>query len=339
MPLRLRGQRRGVSARLWGSETSVHSHTQQSPCGRTLRVTPWAGCLVLLALVAGCPQARHAEEPVSATTAPTESGEHTSGPWTYVYSVSNPGTRSEGYHGVLSYEQIEVPTPMHISQFYETPWGRLYWIGMPAVPFGDHGWMSKPLAREPVGQALIDPGIVHSGRFLVHVKMVAPEELATPDRLEKDPKVLEALQPFGLTTVHVQSDWFPLGPDPVTLHDTKRWGTLKVCRADTNQIHAPALEFECTNELGVSTSPKPVSLGELMVPPAFPLKATRISLCPAVNTLQPIQCTLSPIIGDPLVLYLVCRIEDQGPKPPWKSPGIRYFETDPSIRAATTDVD
>lgn len=317
----------------------MHSPAQQSPCRRTLRVTPWAGCLVLLALVAGCPQARQAEEPVLATTAPTEPGEHTSGAWTYAYSVTNPGTRSEGYHGVLSYKQIELPAPMHINDFYETPWGRLYWVGKPLVPFGNHGWMPKPLAREPVGQALIDPGIVHSGRFLVHVKTVAPEELATPDRPENDPKVLEALQPFGLTAVHVQSDWFPLGSDPVTLHDTKRWGTLKVCRADTNQAHAPTLEFECTSELAVDTSPKPVSLNELMAPPAFSVPAARVSLCPAVDTLQPIRCTVRPVLGDPLVLYLVCRIEDQGPTPPWKSPAIRYYETDPSTRAALRDLD
>jgi hypothetical protein len=125
----------------------MHSRTQQSHCGRT----HWAGCLALLVLVAGCPQARHAEKPVSATTSLTGPGEHTSGAWTYAYSVTNPGTRSEGYHGVLSYEQIEVPTPMHINDFYETPWGRLYWVGKPVVLFGDHGWMPKPLAREPVG--------------------------------------------------------------------------------------------------------------------------------------------------------------------------------------------
>jgi hypothetical protein len=53
---------------------------------------------------------------------------------------------------------------------------------------------------------LTDPAIVHSGRFLIVAKLVAPAELATPDRLERDAAVLDALKPFGVTEAHVQSD-------------------------------------------------------------------------------------------------------------------------------------
>jgi hypothetical protein len=63
-----------------------------------------------------------------------------------------------------------------------------------------------------------------------------------------------------------------------------------------------------------------------MAAPEFFAKPTGVSLSPQVDTLQPIRCTLSPVVGDPLVLYVICRIQDQGPKPPWNTPPIRYDE-------------
>lgn len=290
----------------------------------------WAGYLVLLAIVAGCASPEPTPDPIAEKLNLSHEGQHTSGDWTYAYSITSAGTRSEGYHGTLSYRQTELPAPLHVNDYYETPWGPLYWVGEPVVAFGAHGWMPTPLAREPIGQALIDPAIAHSERFMVHLKIVTSEPLYTPDRMEQDPAVLAALKPFGLSEVHTQVDWFPVGSDPITLHDTKRWGTLKVCRSDLHERPAPTLEFTCTTDLTVDTSPKPVTLAELMPAPEFLGKPSRISLSPQVDTLQPIQCTLSPIVGDPLVLYLVCRIEDQGPTPPWTVPAIRVWEAEPS---------
>lgn len=286
-----------------------------------------AGLLALLMLATGCSRSARTEQAVQEELDLTQSGPHTSGAWTYTYSISSPGTRSEGYHGSLSYGGIEVPAPIHINDFYETPWGRLHWVGQPVVLFGVHGWMPKPLAREPLGRPLIDPGTVHSGRFVVYAKILAPEEFATPDRLEKDPEVLEALKPFALTEAHIQSNWFPLGSDPITLHDTKRWGTLTVCRSDLKRHLGPTLEFACTTGLEVDTSPKPASLAELMEPPALFAKPGNVSLNPQVDAIQPVKCTLSSFVGEPLVLYLVCQVRDQGPKQPWTSPGMRIFET------------
>ncbi|MBN1361786.1 MAG: hypothetical protein JW993_14415 [Sedimentisphaerales bacterium] len=304
----------------------MHLHTSRVIGERTRRVSCWAGYLAFLVSVAGCFQSREAEEPVAPPLDLSRSGEHTSGAWTYVYSISSPGTRSEGYHGELSYHQAKVPVPLHINDYYETPWGQFYWVGDPVVLFGAHGWMREPLAREPVGQALIDPAIVHSERFLVEIKVVTPEELATPDRLEHDPNVLAALKPFGLSEVHVQSNWFPIRSDPIRLHDTKRWGTLTICRADANRTWAPRLEFACTGNLTVGAAPKPVSLSEIMAVDEFPARPSPVVLSPQVEVLQPIQCKLSPVVGDPLVLYVVCRIRDQGPTPPWKSPVILQRE-------------
>ncbi|MBN2314004.1 MAG: hypothetical protein JXM79_08745 [Sedimentisphaerales bacterium] len=321
----------------------MHSQMLENNRGKSLRICRWVGYFVLI-LIAGCSPSEPNQETTSTnldTTSIdldlTREGQHTSGAWTYDYSITAPGTRSEGYHGNLSYNQNELPNPMHINDFYETPWGRLYWVGKPVVLFGAHGWMPNPLAREPVGQALINPAIVHSERFMVHLKVVAPEELYTPDRLEKDPNVLAALKRFGLTEAHVQYDWFTIGSDPITLHDTKRWGTFKVCRSDRHELPAPSLEFTCTTELTVDTAPRSASLMELMAAPEFPDKPSRVSLSPQADTLQPIKCTLTSFVGEPLILYVICRIEDQGPKPPWKVPGIRVWETKEQTQTVSID--
>jgi hypothetical protein len=84
-------------------------------------------------------------------------GAHRSGRWTYEYSITNEGTRSQGSHGVLLVDGAAVPEPERINDYYQTPWGPLYWVGRPAVLFGAHGWMPKPLAREPIGRQLQEP--------------------------------------------------------------------------------------------------------------------------------------------------------------------------------------
>jgi len=304
----------------------MRSRTSHTRRGSTLRIYPWLTYLTLLTLVTGCLQHRQVQDCDTQELDLSQDGQHNSGAWTYTYSIGSAGTRSEGYYGALSYKQIELPAPIHINDYYETPWGRLYWVGQPVVLFGAHGWMPTPLAREPIGHALIDPAIARSERFLVHLKVVAPESLYTPDRLEKDANILAALKPFGLTEAHIQYDWFPIGSDPVTLHDTKRWGTFKVCRADLHERPTPTLEFTCTTDLTVDESPRPTSLMELMAAPEFPDKPSQVSLSPQAETLQPIKCTLTSFVGEPLILYVVCRIEDQGPKGPWKSPSTRVYE-------------
>jgi hypothetical protein len=285
-------------------------------------------CLIGLMLAAGCLPEKPATPPAPISLDLSKDGAHTSGDWTYDYTITSPGTRSEGYHGKLSYAGTPLPTPLHINDFYETPWGPLYWVGNPVVLFGNHGWMPKPVSRGSAGQAMIDPAKVHSDRYLLQVKILSPEELATPDRLETDADVLAALKPFDLQEAHVQGTWFALGGDPVTLHDTKRWGRLTVCRSDTNMRPLPTLGFTSTSDLSLGAAPKPVSLADLMPAPEFLDRPRSVDLSPQVNTLQPVRCTLNPVIGDPLVLYLVCRIQDQGPTPPWTVPGQRIMETE-----------
>ncbi len=114
-------------------------------------------------------------------------GTHGSGPWAYEYSIHQRGTRSEGYHGKLLFDGREVPEPAGLNDYYQTPWGRMYWVDRPVVLFGGHGWMPKPLASRAEGQALVDPSTLVGRIFNVEVKVLTAEELGTPDRIETDP--------------------------------------------------------------------------------------------------------------------------------------------------------
>lgn len=244
----------------------------------------------------------------------TKDGTQQSGPWAYEYTITLKGSRSEGYHGKLSYNGVEVPDPANLNDFYNTPWGAMYWVGRPAVLFGGHGWMSKPVVSTPKGETLMDPGKLAGLVFPVRVKVLASEELGTPDRIEKDAKVLAAMKDFDVNEPHVQRNWFSLSRDWVGLHDTKRWGRFEVHVAESEPNRPLALEFRSTAGFDVTTSSRIINFAELL---ASERKAGSqfIELPPQVGAVRTIKCTLNPIVGDPLDLYLICRVEKPRRKP------------------------
>ncbi len=67
------------------------------------------------------------------------------GRWEYRLKVTHPGTKSEGSWGTLSYDGKKVPEGTTVNDFYRTPWGKIYWVGMPASKWGGHGWMLEPV--------------------------------------------------------------------------------------------------------------------------------------------------------------------------------------------------
>ncbi|MEN6338213.1 MAG: hypothetical protein ABFE01_28490 [Phycisphaerales bacterium] len=235
-------------------------------------------------------------------------GSYQSGPWTYEYSTTLKGSRSEGYHGKLSFQGKEVPQPANLNDYYETPWGPIYWVGRPAVLFGYHGWMSKPVTREPKGQALMDPAKLAKQVFTVQVKVLASEELATPDRIEKDAKALTALKPFELKEAHVQRTWFGLGQTWNSLHDTKLWGHLEVRVAAPDPNRPLALEFRSTGDFTVTTPDQLNSIAAL-IPPDRSGNSEFVKLPPQPGVVRAIKCTLTPVVGDPLDLFLVCEVK------------------------------
>lgn len=239
----------------------------------------------------------------------TKKGPQQAGPWTYEYSVGLEGTRSEGYYGKLLYNGREVPEPAGFNDFYETPWGPLYWVGQPPMPFGDHGWMPRPMGRGPEGHVLMDPAELAGQVFTLKVEVLTSEELATPDRIETDPKVLTLLTPFDVKQAHIQRKWFTLDQTWESLHDTKRWGHLEVRVAVPDPNRPLAVEFRSTGDFIVTTSSQMGSLAAL-IPPEQLGNSKFIELPPQVGAVQVLKCTLTPVVGDALDLYLVCRVDE-----------------------------
>lgn len=83
------------------------------------------------------------------------------GKWKYVYKVAQAGTPVEGRTGALLYDGKPVLRPKAASptnDYYETPWGRIYWTGQPNTIQGPHEWMPRLAARTRMGKQLPDPG-------------------------------------------------------------------------------------------------------------------------------------------------------------------------------------
>lgn len=156
----------------------------------------------------------------------TKSGVHTSGRWTYRFSVVAPGSKSEGYRGELLFDGVPVEQPP-FGDYYRTPWGDIVWLGDPVTMWGEHGWMPRDPAATG-GHAIVEPWR-SAGRPIVMVMMLAPGKAET--KLKADPWVAAEMGKLRVTEYFVERDWVPLTDQALTLHDTKNYGTLHVRQA------------------------------------------------------------------------------------------------------------
>jgi inhibitor of cysteine peptidase len=85
-----------------------------------------------------------------------KSDSYKSGRWEYRFELTNPGTRSEGRWGWLMFDGQRLP-PARVNDFYETPWGPLYWVGSTTETWGSHGWLPVVVGSQPKGKQLVDP--------------------------------------------------------------------------------------------------------------------------------------------------------------------------------------
>jgi predicted secreted protein len=115
--------------------------------------------LVVLLLLGGAGFAR-GEDSQDEQIDMSKGGTYESGKWKYELIVRAPGTRSEMRKGTLSYDKKPLPEAEDINDYYETPWGKMYWVGETQSRWGDHGWMPEPSKRFPdkEGEKLTPPG-------------------------------------------------------------------------------------------------------------------------------------------------------------------------------------
>lgn len=161
----------------------------------------------------------------------SKSGVYRSGRWEYQYTVSLAGTKSEGYYGKLLFDGKPAPAATGLNDYYQTPWGKLYWVGRPVVAFGGHGWMLKAKPSRPAGKQLSDPAAA-AERPAIMMQVLTEKESKEEDQTKIEEWVREELKKLNVTQVRVERDWFRLTDQAVTIHDTKMLGTLTARLAD-----------------------------------------------------------------------------------------------------------
>jgi len=81
--------------------------------------------------------------------------------WQYKFTINAYGTRSQGEMGRLSYEERELNSEtldeLHVNDYFNTPWGPLYWHGKRKHAWDSDGWLSRPLRNKPAGKRLPPP--------------------------------------------------------------------------------------------------------------------------------------------------------------------------------------
>jgi len=161
----------------------------------------------------------------------SKSDTYSSGRWEYQYTVSLPGSKSEGYYGKLLFDDKQVSPPENINDYYQTPWGKLYWVGQRPVPFGGHEWMPDAMPSRPEGKQLLDPAAA-ARRPAIMMQVLVEGEQQEERKPEMEEWVQEDLSKLDVKRVRVERDWFLLGYEAVTIHDTKMTGRLSARLAE-----------------------------------------------------------------------------------------------------------
>lgn len=143
-----------------------------------------------------------------------QQGTYRAGKWRYEYTLTNPGTRSEGARGRLYYEDRQVPAPPNRTDYYQTPLGTFYYAARPhsdeTMPWQEQGWM--PL--EP-GEAVL------TGR-----RLLAPpgsQDSLIDEARSRMGQILAAQEALGKESVYLQEE--ADSPDPQASKEIDPWGT------------------------------------------------------------------------------------------------------------------
>jgi predicted secreted protein len=94
--------------------------------------------------VAAAPPAGDKLKPIH----PARAGTYTSGKWHFQLQINAAGTRGEGRWGWLTYDGQKLPRG-NINDYYETPWGPMYWVDVPQSSAGLHGFMPITAPQNP----------------------------------------------------------------------------------------------------------------------------------------------------------------------------------------------
>jgi len=105
---------------------------------------------------------------------PARAGTYTSEKWRFQMQITSPGTKSEGRWGWLTYDGQKLPRG-EVNDYYNTPWGPIFWVDVPTTAWGVHGWMPVPLAQNRrQGRALASPVSVPASPSVAAARAASP---------------------------------------------------------------------------------------------------------------------------------------------------------------------
>lgn len=118
-----------------------------------------AALLAVLICITGCDQDETITIPMD------RNGTYRAGEWTYDFLITNPGTKSQGSLGRLSYQGKPVPKPANSNDYFDTTLGQFVFVGMvpgtpdhPLRPWDHQGWVRiDPNQPKPTGNVWTNP--------------------------------------------------------------------------------------------------------------------------------------------------------------------------------------
>jgi hypothetical protein len=86
-----------------------------------------------------------------------KAGDYNFGPWKYVYRFSlNRNGKVIGHSGQIVYRGKTVEG-INLNDSLQTPWGPMFWVEVPKMPDGPHGWMRQGVNVRSEGRLLPSP--------------------------------------------------------------------------------------------------------------------------------------------------------------------------------------
>lgn len=81
---------------------------------------------------------------------------HRDGNWIYDYRVDDRHGKTIGWWGYLYWNGVAVDEMLkpEMDDWIRTPWGTLFWVNVPQMVNGVHGWMPEPRTASHVGREL-----------------------------------------------------------------------------------------------------------------------------------------------------------------------------------------
>lgn len=115
-----------------------------------IEIKLFAVILIAVGCMAGCKANTGTSRPAVNAVDVTQDGTYEQDGWKYVYDVKEIEGQTDGWWGYLYRDGNhlgDLPN-LPVGRKMQTPWGAMYWVGVPQMVTGYHGWLPLALAQD-----------------------------------------------------------------------------------------------------------------------------------------------------------------------------------------------